>query len=619
MHKLTFVLLLICFAVMARANTAESKKGMVVTVNPLATDAAVKVMQEGGNAIDAAVAAAYMLGVVDGHNSGIGGGCFMLIRTADGRNIALDGREMAPAAATRDMFVRDGKADTKLSQNGPLAVGIPGSVAVFEHAVKTYGKKPLRELIEPAAAVADNGFAIDAHYAAKLTTTAREIAAFPETARILLKPDGTPLDAGDTLRQPNLARSYRAIADNGSDYFYRGPFAKSVGKWMADNGGIITESDFAHYQMKQREPLITKYRSRTIIGFPPPSSGGVHVAQVLNILELFDLTQFEKKRPGDRVHVTAEAMKLAFADRAYWLGDPDFVPVPRGLLEPFYAKTLADKISLAKALKNPEHGDPPYPKFDVFGDAGAGGGGKHTTHIGAADAEGNWVGITTTVNTTFGSKVIIPGTGVILNNQMDDFSVQPGVPNAFKLIGSDANAIAPGKRPLSSMSPTIVLDETGKPMMTIGAAGGPTIITQVLCVLTAYIDLGDDLPTAMARPRIHHQWSPPTLRIEDTFDAAIQKDLKFRGHELAVVKPAGATNAIVRNADGTFVGVSEPRQDGKAGGPGATPGRAATWPPAASSTGPAATSPAASSPSTAAAPAGSASQPAPPGASREAR
>jgi gamma-glutamyltranspeptidase/glutathione hydrolase len=621
MRKLILLLAIACFSATLRANTAESKKGMIVTVHPIATDAGVKVMQQGGNAIDAAVAAAYMLGVVDGHNSGIGGGCFMLIRTADGRNIALDGRETAPAAATRDLFVRDGKADTKLSQNGPLAVGIPGSVAVFEHAVKTYGKKPLRELIEPAADVADKGFAIDAHYAAKLKTTAREIAAFPETARILLKPDGTPLNAGDALRQPDLARTYRAIADHGADYFYRGPFAKSLARWMADNGGIITEADFAHYPMKQREPLITKYRGRTIIGFPPPSSGGVHVAQVLNILELFDLTQLDKKRPGDRVHVTAEAMKLAFADRAYWLGDPDFVPVPRGLLEPFYAKTLADKITLAKALKSPEHGTPPYPEFDVFG--------KHTTHIAAADAAGNWVGITTTINTSFGSKVIVPGTGVLLNNQMDDFSIAPGVPNAFKLIGSDANAIAPGKRPLSSMSPTIVLDETGKPMMTLGAAGGPTIITQVICVLTAYIDLGDDLPTAMARPRIHHQWSPPTLRIEDTFDGAIQKDLNFRGHELAGVKPAGATNAIVRQPDGTFIGVSEPRQDGKAGGPGATPGRAATWPAATSpsplspsspsSSGPAATTPAASSPSTAAAPAGSASRPAPPGASREAR
>ena len=569
----TILLVILLLSVGVHANTAESKRGMVVTVHPIATDAATKVMADGGNAIDAAVAAAFMLGVVDGHNSGIGGGCFMLIRTAEGKNIALDGREMAPAAATRDMFVRDGKADTSLSQTGPLASGIPGSVAVYEHAGKRFGKRPLRELIGPAADVADDGFAIDRRYAAKLAGTAREIARFPESARVLLNADGTPLAEGDMLRQPDLANTCRGIAEQGGEFFYRGPFAKAVSRWMADNGGVLTEADFANYRMKEREPLVSKYRGRTIIGFPPPSSGGVHVAQILNILEHFPLADMEqKKRTGERIHLMAEAMKLAFADRAHWLGDPDFSPVPRGLLEPFYARTLAERINPLKALKDVAHGTPPHATFDVFGrdvaQVGDGSGeGKHTTHIATADADGNWVGITTTVNTSFGSKVIVPGTGVILNNQMDDFSVQPGVPNAFKLIGSDANAIAPGKRPLSSMSPTIVLDEKGEPMMTLGAAGGPTIITQVLCVLTAHIDLGDDLPAAMARPRIHHQWSPPTLRLEDTHPAAVQKDLKARGHELIVVKPSGATNAILRKPDGTFVGVSEPRLDGKAAGP----------------------------------------------------
>jgi gamma-glutamyltranspeptidase/glutathione hydrolase len=492
----------------------------------------------------------------------------MLIRTADGRNIALDGREMAPAAATRDMFVRDGKADTSLSQTGALASGIPGSVAVYEHAAKTLGRRPLRELIAPAADAADNGFPIDRRYAAKLLGSARDIARFPESARVLLKPDGTPLAAGETLRQVELAKTYRGIAERGGDHFYRGTFAKAVADWMHGNGGIITEADFANYRMKERDPLISKYRGHTIIGFPPPSSGGVHVAQVLNVIEHFPLADMEqKKRTGERIHVTAEAMKLAFADRAHWLGDPDVSPVPRGLLEPFYARTLAEKINPFKAAKDVTHGSPPHAQFDVFGRDVARLTDKHTTHIATADAEGNWVGITTTVNTTFGSKVIVPGTGVILNNQMDDFSIQPGVPNAFKLIGSDANAIAPGKRPLSSMSPTIVLDEKGEPLMTLGAAGGPTIITQVLCVLVAHIDLDDDLPAAMARPRVHHQWSPPTLRIEDSHPAAVQRDLKARGHELVVVKPSGATNAILREPDGTFVGVSEPRLDGKAAGP----------------------------------------------------
>jgi gamma-glutamyltranspeptidase/glutathione hydrolase len=569
MRKIILLLLLLAillFSASVLANTAESKTGMVVTVHPIATDAAARIMADGGNAIDAAVAAALMLGVVDGHNSGIGGGCFMLIRTAGGKTVALDGREMAPAAATRDMFIRDGKGDTSLSQTGPLASGIPGSVAVYEHATNTFGKRPFRELITPAADVAERGFPIDRRYATKLAGTAREIARFPESARILLKPDGTPLREGEHLRQSDLAATYRGIAGHGGDYFYRGPFARAVAKWMTDNGGIITEGDFANYRMKEREPLVSKYRGRTIIGFPPPSSGGVHVAQVLNILEHFPLADLEKKRPGDRIHVTAEAMKLAFADRAHWLGDPDCVPVPRGLLEPFYARTLANKINPLKALRDATHGTPPHADFDVFGKHAAQLD-KHTTHIAAADADGNWVAITATVNTSFGSKVIVPGTGVILNNQMDDFSIQPGVPNAFKLIGSDANAIAPGKRPLSSMSPTIVLDEKGEPMLTLGAAGGPTIITQVICVLSAHIDLGDDLPAAMARPRIHHQWSPATLRIEDTFPPAVQKDLKSRGHELSVHKPSGATNAIMQKSDGTFAGVSEPRLDGKSAGP----------------------------------------------------
>jgi gamma-glutamyltranspeptidase/glutathione hydrolase len=542
-----------------RANTAESKKGMVVTVHPLATDAAVRAMREGGNAIDAAVAAGLMLGVVDGHNSGIGGGCFMLIRTADGKTIALDGREMAPAAATRDMFIRDGKADTKLSQNGPLASGIPGSVAVYEYATKHFGKRTLRDVIEPAAEVAEKGFPIDRRFAAKLRESAKQLVKYPETARILLNADGTPPELGATLLQGDLAITYRGIAEHGGDYFYRGPFAKAVGEWMQANGGIITAEDFANYEMKQREPLVSKYRGRTIVGFPPPSSGGVHVAQMLNILESFDLAALQRKNEADRVHVMVEAMKLAFADRAHWLGDPDFVPVPRGLLDSAYGKSLASRIDLMKVLVDVHHGAPPEAETNTFG--------KHTTHIAAADAEGNVVALTQTVNTGFGSKVIVPGTGVILNNQMDDFSISPGVPNSFKLIGSDANAVGPRKRPLSSMSPTIVLDDGGQPMMTLGAAGGPTIITQVLCVLTAYVDLGDDLPAAMARPRFHHQWSPTTLRIEKKFDAKILEDLKSHGHQLAPTAGGGATNAIVRKADGTFIGVSEPRLDGKSAGP----------------------------------------------------
>jgi gamma-glutamyltranspeptidase/glutathione hydrolase len=534
---------------------------MVATGHPIATDAAVQVLRDGGNAIDAAVAAALMLGVVDGHNSGIGGGCFMLIRTADGKIVALDGRETAPAAATRDMFVRGGKGDTKLSQAGALASGVPGSLLVFDHATREYGKKRLADLLAPAAKVAADGFPINAAYARKLREVRKDLQRFPASRAILFKPDGEPYAEGELLRQADLARSYRAIAAEGTDWFYKGAFARAVGAWMKANGGIITAEDFARYKMKKREPLITKYKQFTIIGFPPPSSGGVHVAQILGMVERFDLAAMEKSDPATRVHVTAEAMKLAFADRAHWLGDPDFVSVPRGLLDANYLASLSAKIDVNRASAVESHGSPPGADGDFFS-----GSGKHTTHIAAADVQGNWVGITTTVNTAFGSKVIVPGTGIILNNQMDDFSIQPGVPNSFKLVGAEANAIAPLKRPLSSMSPTIVLKDD-RPILTIGAAGGPTIITQVLLVMTSHLVLGDDLGAAQARARFHHQWRPDELRVERTMDAKVIDSLKSRGHVVREVAPAGATNAVARpDAEGPFFGASDPRMSGKAAG-----------------------------------------------------
>ena len=550
--------LIAVFAFVGSTSAAEAKHGMVATVHPLATDAAVKVLEQGGNAIDAAVAAGLTLGVVDGHNSGIGGGCFLLIRTADGKFSALDGREMAPAAASRDMYVRDGKASTELSQTGALASGIPGTIAAYEYALQHFGTRQLADVINPAADLAERGFTIDDKYAQKLLGTATRIARFPETQRILFKPDGAPYHEGEILKQPDLARTYRAIGANGSNWFYRGPFAKAVAEWMNHNDGIITEADFANYQLKLREPLVTKYRGYTIIGFPPPSSGGVHVAQILNILSHFDLAKLESENPAGRVHVMAEAMKLTFADRAYWLGDPDFVQVPRGLIDPGYADELAKKINLSRALEGVEHGTPPRAGDDLFG--------KHTTHIAVADDKGNFVALTQTVNTAFGSKVIVPGTGVILNNQMDDFSIQPGVPNAFKLIGNEANAIAPGKRPLSSMSPTIVLDPNGKPFMTVGAAGGPKIITQVVLAISNVIDLHDDLEMALKRPRFHHQWSPDELWIENTFPDDVRVKLGEMGHKLDLSAPQGAMQAIVVQPDGTLMGVAEPRLNGKAAG-----------------------------------------------------
>ena len=445
------------------ANVAEAKHGMVASVQPIATDAGVEILKSGGNAVDAAIATALTLGVVDGHNSGIGGGCFMLLHTADGHLYALDGREMAGAKATTTMFIRDGKGDTDLSQTGALASGVPGSLAVYQYAVEHFGKKKLADLLAPGIEYSDKGFALEPNYARGLKKLAPTIAKFPGTAAIFLKPDGSTFEAGDIIKQPDLADSYRAIAKDGIGWFYGGPFAQTVEKWMNANGGILTAADFAGYQLKVRDPLISQYRGYTIVGFPPPSSGGVHVAQILNILNNFDIAALAKKDPVLRVHVIAEAMKLAFADRAFYLGDPDFVHVPRGLIDPGYGSELAKKISLDRSLGQIDHGTPPNADADYFG--------KHTTHITAADDAGNWVSITATVNTFMGSKVIIPGTGVIMNDQMDDFSIQPGVPNAFHLVGGEANAPGPGKRPLSSMSPTIVMKD-GRTIITVGAAGG---------------------------------------------------------------------------------------------------------------------------------------------------
>ena len=533
---------------------ARGTHGAVASVNPLATQAGLEVLKNGGNAIDAAVAVGVTLGVVDSHNSGLGGGCFMLI-FRKGAFMAIDGREMAPAAATRDMFLRDGKANTDLSQTGPLASGVPGSVAVYDFAVKEFGKKKFSELLLPAAKIAEEGFPLDRVYAAKIKSVADELKTFEASKALLFHEDGTPLAEGEILKQPDLAASLRALAEHGPDWFYRGPFAAKVAEWMKANGGLITADDFANYHKVIRAPVYTPYRGNVIVSFPPPSSGGVHVIEIMNMLENFDLAKLDEPT---RVHVIAECMKLAFADRAFWLGDPDFAPVPRGLLRKEYAKDLAARIKLDSVLAVPTHGDPPDAASDVFGK-------KHTTHFSVADAEGNWVACTQTINTSFGSKVIVPDTGIFLNDQMDDFSAQPGVPNAFGLVGAEANAVAPGKRPLSSMSPTIVMRD-GKPVLAVGAAGGPTIISQTVLNLVAVLDLGLPLDAALAQPRFHHQWQPDELRLENRASDSVREFLTKLGHHLEPAERIGASNGVAWY-DGTFTAASEPR----------VPSEAAAW------------------------------------------
>lgn len=539
------------------AENATGRRGMVATVHPLASRAAIEAFRKGGNAIDAAVAAAVTLGVADGHNSGIGGGCFLLIRRASGELVAIDGRETAAAKAGRNLFVRDGRADAQLSQTGALAVAVPGALAAYDYAVRRFGKLPMRDLLLPAAKLAESGFPINRHYAQRLEATAKELRLFDGARVLFLNDKGEPWKTGDVFRQTDLAKTYQTIAEQGTGWFYHGPFAQATADWMRSNGGLVTAEDFQQYRVKQREPVRTTYRGHEIVGFPPPSSGGVHVAQILNILEHFDLKSMGAGS-ANFIHVVTEAMKLAFADRAYWLGDPDFVKVPRGLVSREYSAKLARKIRLDRSTEVAQHGAPDNAASDVFG--------KHTTHFSTADSEGNWVACTATINTSFGSKVVVPGTGVLLNNQMDDFSAQPGAPNYFGLIGAEANAIAPGKRPLSSTSPTLVLKD-GQPILSVGAAGGPTIISQVVVAIICVVDFGMDPGAALAQPRFHHQWKPDEIVIERRVGGDVARELEERGHKLKRVDSIGAAQAVGWDAvERRFVGAYDPRVEGKASG-----------------------------------------------------
>jgi gamma-glutamyltranspeptidase / glutathione hydrolase len=421
--------------------------------------------------------------------------------------------------------------------------------------VKHYGRKRLADLLVPAARLAGEGFVLSASYARRLAEVEEEMKHFESARAVYFGPDGRVLGAGGLLKQPDLAATYRHIEAQGSPWFYRGPFAQAAERWMKANGGLLTAKDFREYRVQLREPIRTDYRGFEVVSFPPPSSGGVHVAQVLNMLQAFDLKALE---PATRLHVMAEAMKLAFADRAYWLGDPEFARVPRGLVDKGYAKELAGRIAFDRVLAVPSHGVPPGAGTDVFG--------KHTTHFSVADAEGNWVACTATINTSFGSKVVIPGTGVVMNNQMDDFAIQPGVANYFGLIGAEANAVGPRKRPLSSMSPTIVLKD-GRPLIALGAAGGPKIISAVILELVDMLDFGMSPTEAVTRPRIHHQWSPDELMVERTLPSALKQALAGLGHKVKEIGPSSVSQIVARSADGTgFEGAADPRAEGKAEG-----------------------------------------------------
>lgn len=553
----------------AESRVATGAQGVAATVHPLASQAAMQAFARGGNAIDAAVAASLMLSVVDGHNSGLGGGCLALVHLADGTVLTLDGREMAGAEATPEMFFRDGKPAPDLSQIGPLAAGVPGLLATLGRLAQQHGQIPWQDALQSAAQVAEDGFVIKDYFARVIRAHAAELKQFPATARVLLDPSGQPWPSGHRLQQTDLAHTLRQIAEQGVAWFYDGEFAALAGKFMQATGGILTASDFANYKTLERSAIQTRYREHSIIGFPPPSSGGIHIAQMLGMLADFDVASIFAESTARGLHLLLEVMKRAMADRAHWLGDADFAKVPRGLLDQDYLRQRASSIDLDRATPVESHGQPPRAGVDLFGKQ------RHTTHLTTADAQGNVVAITQTVNTSFGCKMIVPGTGVVLNNEMDDFSIAPGVRNVFGLLGSDANLVAPGKRPLSSMSPTIVLDDDRNPVLSCGAAGGPKIITAVLQVLVRALDLGESIERAIAAPRVHHQWSPDVAVCENAVDNTVVEQLAAMGHTIERIGSAAVSQGISRQgisrqagdtSDVLLTAASDPRVSGSAMG-----------------------------------------------------
>jgi gamma-glutamyltranspeptidase / glutathione hydrolase len=541
----------------APARATWSAHGMVAAEHRLAAHAGATILRGGGNAVDAAVATAFAVCVVNPSSCGIGGGGFMLIYLAKRqRAVALDYRETAPAHASRDMFVRQGAAVPELSRRGGLAVAVPGEVAGLAAALRRYGTRSLATVMEPAINYARDGFAVEDHLAAEIARNAEALRATPALARTFLQADGSPLRAGDTLRQPELARTLQQIAAEGPAAFYRGDIATSIVTSVAAAGGILSAADLAAYQPRWREPLSGVLGSATVITMPPPSSGGV-VLEILGILRGDDLAALGHDSPTF-AHLLAEAMQHGFADRAEYYGDPAFAAPPLAqLLAPPNSAALRARLSATHILDHAAYGSHASGQRSAVTDHG-------TSHLSVMDAAGNAVACTTTINTGFGSLVVAGDPGIILNNEMDDFSAQPGAPNVYGLIGSEANAVAPNKRPLSSMTPTIVTRD-GLPVLALGGSGGPWIISGTVEVLLNVLDFSMDATAAVAAARLHHQWTPPVLAVEPGVPAATRQALARYGHVVKEVPAMGAIQVVRRQA-GVFEGAADPRKGGAAEG-----------------------------------------------------
>lgn len=552
---------------------ARGAHGMVASDEELGSRAGLDILRGGGNAIDAAVATAFALAVVEPAAGNIGGGGFMLVRLADGKSVFFDYREVAPGRATRDMYVgADGKLDPEGSTIGYKSVAVPGTIAGLELVLKTYGTMKLADVMAPAIRLAEEGFAISPKLAEEFVEERGDLQRFSMSRRIFLK-DGAMYRAGETLKQPELAATLRRIAKNGAAEFYRGETARMLTGDMARLGGLITMEDLANYQPKVREVLRARYEidghKWDVIASPPPSSGGVAVIEALNMLEGVPLKGWDDPQS---VHIMAEVMRRVFADRAAYLADPDFAKVPvDGLTSPCYAKELRATIDAARASssKTIQAGQPHVCGMEAMMAAPRGislSDGPHTTHFSVVDAAGNAVASTYTLNDSYGSHVT-SSAGFLLNDEMDDFTTQPGVPNAlFGLIQSEANAIAPGHRPLSSMTPTILVRD-GKLSFVTGSPGGPRIISAVLLSIINWMRLGMEAQAAINAPRFHHQWFPDRIVMENQFSSAVQHALESMGHSTRKVGHIGLVNAIgIDVTTGERLGAADPRDEGSAMG-----------------------------------------------------
>ena len=527
------LLLALAGLLLAAAVQAGPGRVAVSSAHELATEAGLEIMAQGGNAFDAAVAVSAALGVVEPGSSGIGGGGFWLLhRSADDFSIMVDGRETAPLAATPDMYLdADGQVDRDRAINGPIAAGIPGAPAAWVHLAERYGTLPLETLLEPAIRLADDGFPVNRQYQVLLNLRAEVMQRWPHTAEIFM-PGGDIPEIGTIIRQPDLAETLRSLARGGFDGFYRGPVAEALVEGARAEGGIWTLEDLASYRVVEREVIRTRYRGYELLTASPPSSGGIAIAQMLNIIEPFDLGRLSRV---ERVHLLVEAMRRAYRDRALYLGDPDFVEIPTSmLLSPYYAAGLRTGIRLDRAT----------PSAALAADPGLLPEGDHTTHFSLIDADGNLVSGTLTINLAFGSGFVAPGTGVLLNNEMDDFSAAPGVPNEYGLIGFAANEIQPGKRMLSSMSPTIV--KSDERVAVIGTPGGSRIITMVLLGVLDFID-GNGPDSWVSLPRFHHQYQPDEIEVERGWLTRDEiAELEALGHTVRVrVLPWGNMHGVM--------------------------------------------------------------------------